>query len=629
MTKTPIVYVAFANDKDDHLDLLKQESSDIKNALNDANLKGWIILDRDESLEQNDLKRIVTGNYDDRIIIFHYGGHAGSTLFLDSGEKVDIVPILAGQKNLKLVFLNGCSTKQQVDKLFKAGIKAVIATSVPIGDSNAREFAKVFYDALASQKTIKRAFIAAKSNINSKVDNIPTFGGKDGISRGVGSLTHSSSDSPWTLYVQEQYQDEILEYILPSSPPTSTPANLGGYKKSTNEYIKTVLDEMCKYNKEIGVKREALDASKHLDLIIEYFPWIIGSQISLLRNDEYSSENNNRLKQLISTYIVSSQLVYYILLSDLWEKRKKKKEAIKLDKDFLTKNSITNIDDVLQYNYFDSALEIFHIFKNSNLELFIPELKKVLEEYADSNSGFHKAISSLQETRESLFRDKPKTDHNFAKTESALSNLLKKLAFFANYTMLSVRNINIENPRAAMEVEYELDMGKLNANAVNSLTIYNNLENRRKKVYSDCRSIILLSINNEVNDFLNLSPFIIDKNSYFITGNPNLIDPYLYMFEKTSDDKKEGKKFHYFALKHNIEIALKNEKGTDMIHTKMTDKDFDTGQNINENEKEVFEWEEKPSSTAEETSEGLAIFSPLEIQFERMKSILTPNENIK
>ncbi len=81
----------------------------------------------------------------DRIAIFHFAGHAnGYELLLESikGE-TDVVKaqgfaqFLKQQQGLQLVFLNGCSTMQQVKDLHDAGIPAVIATSLAIDDREA------------------------------------------------------------------------------------------------------------------------------------------------------------------------------------------------------------------------------------------------------------------------------------------------------------------------------------------------------------------------------------------------------------------------------------------------------------------------------------------------------------
>ena len=72
-----------------------------------------------------------------RIAVFHFAGHADSfnLLLQDSpAHKDGLVPFLAGQNGLSLVFLNGCSTHQQTRELVAAGIPSVIGTHEDISD---------------------------------------------------------------------------------------------------------------------------------------------------------------------------------------------------------------------------------------------------------------------------------------------------------------------------------------------------------------------------------------------------------------------------------------------------------------------------------------------------------------
>ena len=93
----------------------------------------------------------------DRIAIFHFGGHAdGDRLLLQSAFEPrpayaeGLATLLGQQRGLKLVFLNGCSTRPQVKRLLDAGVPAVIATARPIDDRVATEFAVAFYQALTT-----------------------------------------------------------------------------------------------------------------------------------------------------------------------------------------------------------------------------------------------------------------------------------------------------------------------------------------------------------------------------------------------------------------------------------------------------------------------------------------------
>ena len=166
----PIVYLAFANDNDAHLSLLKEESRQLNTILSALHDKQAIEVHRDESTSVQDLINSFN-RFDGRIAIFHYGGHAGgSGLRLEErdAQAGGLAQLFSQQKDLQLVFLNGCSTKPQVERLMALGVKAVIATSVPIEDAKAKDFSAWFYQALTVKRTIGSAFEFAVAALNTK-----------------------------------------------------------------------------------------------------------------------------------------------------------------------------------------------------------------------------------------------------------------------------------------------------------------------------------------------------------------------------------------------------------------------------------------------------------------------------
>jgi hypothetical protein len=90
----------------------------------------------------------------DKVRIFHFSGHAGpSVLQLNQDEFTPKVTFAGGLaayisgagKGLRLVFLNGCATADQAKLFIDRGVPAVIATTRPIQDRLAYNFATRFY----------------------------------------------------------------------------------------------------------------------------------------------------------------------------------------------------------------------------------------------------------------------------------------------------------------------------------------------------------------------------------------------------------------------------------------------------------------------------------------------------
>lgn len=102
----------------------------------------------------------------DRIVIFHFAGHADGVRLLLEGPDGEaaayadgLAAFLGQQRGLQLVFLNGCSTALQVNRLLTEGVPVVMATNQQIDDRNAMEFARLFYQSLAGDGiSIERAY---------------------------------------------------------------------------------------------------------------------------------------------------------------------------------------------------------------------------------------------------------------------------------------------------------------------------------------------------------------------------------------------------------------------------------------------------------------------------------------
>lgn len=180
MNFKPVIFLAFANDKVDNTAYLRNlsvEERSIRKALNEAVSGGLCEVVERTSATVSDIVDVFSDSiYGSRISIFHYGGHAnGFSLLLESedGSKAEthkdgLVPFLARQENLKLVFLNGCSSEDQATDLLKAGIPAVIGTTSSIKDDIATALAARFYASLGEGSGIEKAWTDATDEVKIK-----------------------------------------------------------------------------------------------------------------------------------------------------------------------------------------------------------------------------------------------------------------------------------------------------------------------------------------------------------------------------------------------------------------------------------------------------------------------------
>ena len=137
-------------------------------------------------------------HFHNRIGIFHYGGHSGEdflSLADTNARSVGLSLLMGMQKQLRLVFLNGCANHQMVSHLLEIGVKAIIATSAPVDDQSAYELSNTFYHALANGKNIIESFDTAKAKVlNSRQNlNIDSF-------RSINLPGETTEEFPWGLY---------------------------------------------------------------------------------------------------------------------------------------------------------------------------------------------------------------------------------------------------------------------------------------------------------------------------------------------------------------------------------------------------------------------------------------------
>jgi hypothetical protein len=173
----PVIFLAFANDRNGTVGQSlnsPEEERRVRETLEAA--QGLCEFVARSNCTADDIFKVLQdARYRDRIAIFHFSGHANSLQLLletrggqaAAADASGLASFLAAQHGLRLVFLNGCSTRQQAQGLLDANMNlaAVIATSRAIDDRVAIEFSERFYAALAQGTELRTAFDEARAAI--------------------------------------------------------------------------------------------------------------------------------------------------------------------------------------------------------------------------------------------------------------------------------------------------------------------------------------------------------------------------------------------------------------------------------------------------------------------------------
>lgn len=529
----PIVYLAFANDSDAHLPLLKGESQQLMEALSVLHDKEAIEVYRDESTTvaelANDFNR-----FEGRLAIFHYGGHAGgSGLQLEKGpaQAEGLARLFSQQKNLQLVFLNGCSTLAQVGRLMELGVRAVIATSVPIEDTRAVDFAGWFYEALALKKNIQKAFDFAVAALKTKYKDLAAPAVIE--YRGIKLNDESAEALPWGLYINETHKD-VLNWRLPDTSIRRLLSNpLTDY--TPNDYLPRILGAMARYAPSLNqiilqVRAGKKDKREVLPIIIEHLPWAIGAQLQKLvsRSESMRTPGPERLQQTINTYVAAAQVLLYILASQLWEEQRKAEQPLSGQ----PLSGLLSLDEngAHFFDYVAALGKVGRLFQENGWTPFVQEFT-LLFEALEQKGPFYQSYLLLESIREQLSSgslDNGAVPQLCEEAENSLALFIGTISFLIKYEMMAIREISVAHTRFG-EVSYLHKMGTLNATDSAYLTLGSTPRPFRN--HAESGSVLLvkgLELEDEViNEYLSLSPFIIDNNA-FLDKTQESLDIYLF-----------------------------------------------------------------------------------------------------
>jgi len=225
-SRSPYILLAFANPlqvPEEYLAALLRESSLVRGYLEPLDLDDVCDLTHiPEATIEQIFDRIEGWQRRKDLVLFHYGGHASASgLLLNTAEAGSqkahaegLARLLGSLPELKLVFLNGCSTKGQVYMLLKQGVKAVIATSTKVQDRKAVDFADRFYKNLTEGKSIGESFERAKNFLLSKYKHQVLTPDE---SRSMFWDEEETEELPWGLYHREDVES-VLNWCLPTEP---------------------------------------------------------------------------------------------------------------------------------------------------------------------------------------------------------------------------------------------------------------------------------------------------------------------------------------------------------------------------------------------------------------------------
>jgi CHAT domain-containing protein len=539
------------------------------------------------------------------IVIFHYSGHANPNSILLGDQIINSEGIAGHLKRsaengvLKLVILNGCSTKEQAENLLALGVPAVIATSAPVEDMSACEFAVFFYKNLCEQgmsiaQAYENALIYAQNSTDQILDE----------RRGVRIPLEGAAGPHWKIYSRDPSDIEI------NPLPRLTPEELdAGDNIPINRRLRDTLFSALAAtgNREVLAlqTREnsgdfVYDGAKN-ECIVSVLPMPIGEHIrKLFVATGAEGYNEERLKQLGRLYFTTMEFLSYVMIAQLWEYKMGQQVSVSSPQkthllpasliEMLTKHFKLKSTERPGFDYRTFFLGMANFFDSRvDLDYFIEELKNFSQLFSP-RTPFSQACDGLAALNARIADPgitiaSAEITNLCKKAENWIADIFSQLGFLHRYHLTSIQAISILKYRHILNPVYNHSVIKLMRVGSSEKFLYQ-LDNCLA-----CQGVVLLKGELQLRNrepvtfvpveplyFLNLSPFLFDISA-FEKGDVSRIgifDEYIddydnYRFkdanmpDSSRDFVKVESRNPYQSVKAEMDYYKKEILGTEII----------------------------------------------------------------
>lgn len=306
---------------------------------------------------------------------------------------------------------------------------------------------------------------------------------------------------------------------------------------ATNELlIQKVFQEMVKYKPSMqkmliadeGEEEETMDPRLLGDLIIRNFPWPIGVELRRLFSASTRLLDRMRLDQIFKTIERTMQFISFLMISQLWKDIKEKglQPSESFRKEFADRIMVLSMGN---YTWIIRALGTF--MQDKGMPWFMPEMGENFDKkfYAaldfwvpERNEIGHYQINLTNE----------EIEKRCVEYEEKLGLILEKLAFIAKYKLVSVREIKVIHPKNK-EARFNHIIDLLSSS--DSGFKAQELEETK---YAESSSVLLMKSLKTFDEYLNLSPLVIDTNSEVIDDKEKFdIKKDIFLYTKFRGDQ--------------------------------------------------------------------------------------------
>jgi hypothetical protein len=264
------------------------------------------------------------------------------------------------------------------------------------------------------------------------------------------------------------------------------------------------------------------------DLIIKNFPWPIGVELRRLFSGSMRQLDRMRLDQIFKTIERSMQFLSFVMLSQAVKSKDEGKLVIpgSFGSEFRNRFLVLSLG-----NFSWMIRAIGNLYQEQKIEWFMPEMAEYFDNrfygaldfwVPERNEIGHYQINLTQEDIEK----------RCVEYEEKLTFILSKISFLVKYRLVSVKEIKViksKNRKASFNHVFDL------LNSSDSDFRANELQ---ESSFTDSQSVLLMKNIKSFDEYLNLSPLIIDTSTEVLDTKEKFeIKKDIFMYSKYRNDQ--------------------------------------------------------------------------------------------
>jgi hypothetical protein len=304
---------------------------------------------------------------------------------------------------------------------------------------------------------------------------------------------------------------------------------------ATNELlIQNVFQEILKYKPSLQKimvadeeEEETLDPRLLGDIIIKNFPWPVGIELRRLFSASMRQPDRMRLDQIFKTIERTMQFISFVMICQVWKDKKEDKIEIS---DNVAKEFQNRILILSMGNYTWLIRALGNLINDKKAQWFLPEMGINFDNkffaaldfwVPERNEVGHYQINLTQE----------EIERRCVEYEEKLAYILCRISFLCKYRLVSVRDIKVNHPKNQIaKFNHIVDI----LNSSDSDFTAKELEEEK---FAESQSVLLMKSLKTLDEYLNLSPLIIDTNSEVIDNKEKFdIKKDIFMYTKFRGD---------------------------------------------------------------------------------------------